>query len=278
MAAIKIPLPFTVDLNKGDPRRTLEAPMVLGNNMAHELAITVMRGKEPADLSGAACYGYGVIKPNGMTVLISGTVSGNMAKLTLPQACYAYVGHLDLVVSISQGNAVTTVLYLGCTVLPGATDAVIDPDDIVPSLEELLALIAAMKAEILAAQAATTNATSAAATANTAAQDANAATENANAATDAASNAAYAIDGMTVRAEGLPAGAEATAVITEQAGVKHIDFGIPKGDPGVVTELGAGLFAMHVDGNGHLIMTYNDGDGPPPLEIGEDGHLHYMFE
>lgn len=34
---------------------------------------------------------------------------------------------------------------------------------------------------------------------------------------------------------------------------------------------------MHIDENGHLILTYT-GDNPPPLSIDENGHLIYTLD
>lgn len=48
------------------------------------------------------------------------------------------------------------------------------------------------------------------------------------------------------------------------------------GGNGIVTELEAGLFGMHVDENGHLIMVVNQGEEIPPLKI-VDGRLKYVL-
>lgn len=37
-----------------------------------------------------------------------------------------------------------------------------------------------------------------------------------------------------------------------------------------------GMYALHIDDNGHLICTY-DGSEPPPLSIDENGHLIYTI-
>ena len=60
------------------------------------------------------------------------------------------------------------------------------------------------------------------------------------------------------------------------------EFTGPQGPPGqdgaaVVTQLDPGLFAMAVDSNGHLILTHNDNDPVPPLEI-HSGRLVYTVK
>lgn len=48
------------------------------------------------------------------------------------------------------------------------------------------------------------------------------------------------------------------------------------GGNGIVTELGAGLFGMYVNEEGHLIMVVNQGEEIPPLKIVE-GRLKYVL-
>ena len=56
----------------------------------------------------------------------------------------------------------------------------------------------------------------------------------------------------------------------------HLDVYKRQGQDGaaVVTQLDPGLFAMAVDSNGHLILTHNDNEPAPPLEI-QSGRLVY---
>ena len=54
-----------------------------------------------------------------------------------------------------------------------------------------------------------------------------------------------------------------------------------KGDPGVdvtaiVTEIKPGMFALSISTEGHLIVTHNAADEPPPLKV-VDGHLKYII-
>lgn len=49
-----------------------------------------------------------------------------------------------------------------------------------------------------------------------------------------------------------------------------------KGGDGAIISLPFGMFGMHVDDNGHLILTHNDSDPAPPLQI-ENGRLYYVI-
>lgn len=52
----------------------------------------------------------------------------------------------------------------------------------------------------------------------------------------------------------------------------------PKGADGVLTELGTGVFAMGISEDGHLLVSVNETEGAPPLEIDPvTGHLLYKI-
>lgn len=82
------------------------------------------------------------------------------------------------------------------------------------------------------AAAATADANTAAASCNSSAYSANVAANSANGAATRAVAAAQTIEGMTVSAETLPPSSPAYATVTERDGVKHISFGLVKGDQG----------------------------------------------
>ena len=55
----------------------------------------------------------------------------------------------------------------------------------------------------------------------------------------------------------------------------------PQGPPGengnaAVVDLSPGVFAVAVNGDGHLILTHNTSDPAPPLQV-KDGHLKYII-
>lgn len=125
------------------------------------------------------------------------------------------------------------------------------------------------------------------------AADARVAAESAQA---AAENAQQAIENMTVSSESLPAESDATVTKTEQSGVVHLKFGIPKGETGPQGPKGDtgatgpkgdpgadgsaieadGLWSVNINSDGDLIVTYT-GDAVPPLSV-VDGDLIYMLD
>lgn len=110
-----------------------------------------------------------------------------------------------------------------------------------------------------------------------------------------AQDAREAIENMTVRADTLDAGSEATVRKEIVNGVVQMVYGIPRGEQGDVGPQGAqgiqgppgpqgpsggamipissGHFALRIDDDGHLILSYADDTTPPDLYISDDGHL-----
>lgn len=98
---------------------------------------------------------------------------------------------------------------------------------------------------------------------------------NADDATTRAHDAADAVDGQVARAVTVSSEARDIA-----ASVRHDAdsgrFNGENGAPGVVTSLEPGIFCLSVR-DGHLILTHNENEPDPPLQLKEDGHLVYMI-
>lgn len=135
-----------IELNGGSIERGA-APVVIGENdiLENRFGVSVFRDGEPVSLSGVSCIGY-FVRPHQDTVVISGgTVSGNTAYITLPQACYAYTGHFTLAIKLVGGGVTGTLRIIDGTVANTTTGAIIDPGHTVPDITELLALINQME-------------------------------------------------------------------------------------------------------------------------------------
>lgn len=238
------------------PIRTLYAS---GDKNAHTFELALYRNKEPLEIDGAGVIGY-FIRADGYTVPVNGTASGSVAKVTLSESCYAVIGQFNLIIKVAVGSERKAVFWGNGYITRSQTDAIIDPSQTIPSLDELLAQIAATEAAAKAANTAATNANSAAKAAQTATTDANAATKaantaatnangatkatqaattDANTATKAANTAAGKIDNMTVQVSGLAAGAAPTADLSLVDGHYNLSFAIPKGDKGNTGATGA---------------------------------------
>ena len=203
-----------IDLRCGaqTPQIWPNALMLTGDNLAHTWRVRVFDGGEAVALTGATVTGY-FVRTDGNTVAVQGSVEGSTAIVTLAQACYAFEGDLKGVMRLTLGGKTVTLSVLTLMVRKVLTDAIIDPGNVIPSLEDLLAQIEAMET-------ATAAANTAAGAANTAAAAADSAASAANAAATAATNAANAANsGETARvaAEKNRASAETARANAETA-------------------------------------------------------------
>lgn len=89
-----------------------------------------------------------VIRADGATVAVAGSLSGNQCSVVLPQACYAVPGVLSIVIKLTSGEAVTTVGAVVANVYRSSTDTAVDPGQIIPDISALIATIDAAVASI----------------------------------------------------------------------------------------------------------------------------------
>ena len=248
-----------IDVDAEIQMTPLKSLYASGDKDAHIFELSLYRGAQEMDLSGASAQGY-FIRADRYTVPVTGAISGNVVSLTLSESCYYVVGNFNLIIKVSIGEIRKSVFWGNGYVVRSMTDAIVDKENVIPSLDELLAQIAATESAAKAANTAATNANNATKAASTATTNANAATKaantaatnannatkaastattNANAATKAANTAAGKIDNMTVQVSGLEAGATPTANLELVDGHYNLSFAIPKGDKGNTGATGA---------------------------------------
>lgn len=141
-----------VDLRCGaqTPQIWPNALMLTGDNLAHTWRVRVFDGGRAVALTGATVTGY-FVRTDGNTVVVQGSVDGSTAIVTLAQACYAFEGDLKGVMRLTLGGKTVTLSVLTLMVRKVLTDAIIDPGNVIPSLEDLLAQIEAMETATAAA-------------------------------------------------------------------------------------------------------------------------------
>ena len=227
-----------IDVDAEIQMTPLKSLYASGDKNAHIFELSLYRGAEEMDLSGASAQGY-FIRADGYTVPITGAISGNIVTLALSEGCYYVVGNFNLIIKVSIGESRKSVFWGNGYVVRSMTDAIVDEENVIPSLDELLAQISAAESAAKAANqaasvanSAATSARQAASAANTNASSANNAANAAKAAATTATEAATKIDDMTITATGLAAGAAPTAELTEVDGHYNIVLGLPKGDKG----------------------------------------------
>lgn len=140
----------TVDLSKIQKVDQLEGPLYQLENGGHTFEITCLMDGAAAAISGTVSARF--LRADEETVYFTGTLTGNVASITLPQSCYNVNGRFGLVVFVA-GNDITSAVYaVAGSVYRSTSDHIIDPTEEIPSLEELIAQIEACEEATAAAQ------------------------------------------------------------------------------------------------------------------------------
>lgn len=109
------------------------------DNNGNLIGVNVFQGGEPATISGSVSAS--VIRADGATVAVTGSLSGNQCSVVLPQACYAVPGVLSIVIKLTSGETVTTVGAVVANVYRSSTDTAVDPGQIIPDIQALIEAI-----------------------------------------------------------------------------------------------------------------------------------------
>ena len=193
------PYEFTqqTDLRRPLHVEALHGVVFTADTLANRFTAEVKNDGEAVDLSQTTVSGY-AIRSDGETVYVTGAAVSNRASILLPASAYAVPGTLDIIIKVSGGGATMAVGAWRGYVQRSATDTIVDPSRVIPSIEELLEKIADCEAAAAEAEA-----------------------------------AAASLQGMDAAAETLEAGAAATAAVTETGGHYRLLLGIPRGAQGI---------------------------------------------
>ena len=111
-----------------------------GDDSADKIGVRIMSDGEPVDMTGASCVGY-FIRSDGVTLVINGGTENGSAYVILPAAAYAKEGNFTLAIKVSGSGFSDTLRIVDGTVVNTTSGAVSDPSAVIPSLEDLLAVI-----------------------------------------------------------------------------------------------------------------------------------------
>lgn len=135
-----------------DLQHPVAVRMLTGNlfsmdNAGNLIGVKVTDGGAPATIAGTVSGS--VIRPDGATVAVTGALyGGDRAYIILPQEAYLVPGLVTIVIKVTDSSSVTTLAAVTAVVYRSSTDSAIDPGTIIPSIETLIADIAAAVATI----------------------------------------------------------------------------------------------------------------------------------
>lgn len=162
--------PYKIDvLKKLDTAIRLGAIMFEGDNESNVLKLQFFRDYIPFDMTGHSVVGL-VIRADGGTVYLNEgfTVEDNRVSIPLPQSCFAVPGQITISVRAIKDGVKTIVFHGTGTVIRSSTDTIIDPGQVIPSVDDVIAKLDEMDAKIAETDEAIEDAEEATANANNA--------------------------------------------------------------------------------------------------------------
>lgn len=132
-----------IELESGTIHRSfMNHAIGTGDDDANRFGIRAFRNGV-AETLGGTCAGYFIRADGGTVVIADGVVIGNMAYVTLPEACYAVEGNFTLAIKVSGSGVTGTMRIVDGVVSRTSTSATVDPGTLIPSIEDLLDAIEA---------------------------------------------------------------------------------------------------------------------------------------
>ena len=150
---------FTQDLTESIVVRHCESVMFTGDDQGAIVGVRLYENGTP--YSGGGAVTGAVKRLDGGRVMLTGTLSGNAASVVIPAAALTYAGPIGVQIILTVGNQKTTVLKAVYSV-DDTSGTPVDPGDLIPDIDELLAEIENMRTATAAANTAATNANTAA--------------------------------------------------------------------------------------------------------------------
>lgn len=144
-----------INLETGNIHRSwLQHSIGYKDQKADHFGIRVFRDGTPVDLTGVSVQGV-FLPPQGDPIAITSgnIVSGNVAEVVLPQACYNYDGQFTLAIKLvdSNNNVTGTVRIVDGMVDNTHASGTVAPTSAVPTYQEILSTYDAMIAATAAA-------------------------------------------------------------------------------------------------------------------------------
>ena len=148
---------FVQDLTQTIKDRHCGSIVFNADNESNVVSVSLFNGSEPVAISGSVVGS--VICPDGATVPLTGSYSGNTASVTLTGDCFAVLGQISVGIQIVDGTQKITVLKAYYDVEALTTENVVDPGsritlevgDLIDDIGTAVASIPADYSDLLAA-------------------------------------------------------------------------------------------------------------------------------
>lgn len=136
---------FEVDIDSGLVIRPLHSILAKGDKNANRIGAVLKRNGMPFDMSGATVTGKFIAPPDGIEIPLVGEASGSVVSVVLKEECYATAGHFECDIIVSAGEVRRTILKVSGDVHYEGSGAVLNVNDVIPSIDDIIEQYATMQ-------------------------------------------------------------------------------------------------------------------------------------
>lgn len=144
MSTIQTKHIYRINLNAAPLEVRLDSPLTHQDAQADTFTAILRQGMVPLTLNGTEVKGFLMLHRQKATIPLEGTAANGEASLTLTSACYQ-PGPFTLTMQLQDGVVRHSVLHVHGSIVSSASGTVMDPEDVIPTLSELLAEIDQMR-------------------------------------------------------------------------------------------------------------------------------------
>lgn len=130
---------FNQDLKKAVKVQYVDGNVFSADNQGNLVGVHVFDNGSQAVIGGTVSAN--IVRADGATVTVNGTLTGNSVYVILPSAAYAIPGPISIVIKLINNSEITTLCAVVANVYMSTTDAVVDPGTIIPSIQALITAI-----------------------------------------------------------------------------------------------------------------------------------------
>lgn len=138
------PLEFRVDMRGGLMEQPQRAKLMRGDKNATRVSVMLYDGEKEYEAAGLTVTGK-YTRSDNVDIQLAGEASGNRASVLLDEHCYAVAGRYELRVRLTQGDVTRTILYISGQVENDGEGGILDVENVIPSIDDIVAQYAEMK-------------------------------------------------------------------------------------------------------------------------------------
>lgn len=145
MASIAQEMRFPIDLRGGLMEQPQRGKLMRGDKNAAVVIAQLYDGEKPYEGNDVTVTGKFSRKGDGIDIQLDGTMENGAAMVTLDEHCFAVSGRYELRVKLTKDGIARTVLFISGYVENDGEGGILDVENVIPSIDDIVAQYAEMK-------------------------------------------------------------------------------------------------------------------------------------